>query len=71
LHLIIFTGNSIRACWALGRPTLAFEADLKILDEVLKPLLDVESSKNIVRLVFNLDDDFPIQKKIKINLNYE
>jgi hypothetical protein len=58
--LIIFIGNNIRVCWALGRPTLAFEVDSKIFDQVLKPLLDAKSSENIVRLVFNLDDDSPI-----------
>jgi hypothetical protein len=37
----------------------------------LKPLLDVELNKNIVKHVFNLDDNSPIKKKTKINLDYE
>jgi hypothetical protein len=32
----------------LGRPILALDADLEMFDEVLKPLLDVESSETIV-----------------------
>jgi hypothetical protein len=58
-------------CWALGRPILALEADLEIFDEVLKPLLDAKSSKTIVWLVFNLDDDSPIKKKTIINFHCE
>jgi hypothetical protein len=54
----------------LGRPILSLKADSKIFDEVMKPLLDVELGKNIVKHVFNLDDNFPILKKA-INLNCE
>jgi hypothetical protein len=50
---------------------LALKADLEIFDEVMKALLDAESSETIVPLVFNLDDDFPIQKRTKINIDYE
>jgi hypothetical protein len=56
---MVFIGNS-RACWALGRPILALDADLEMFDEVLKPLLDVESSGTIVWPIFNHDDNFPI-----------
>jgi hypothetical protein len=60
-------GNNIHVCRALRRPILALEANSKIFDEVMNPLLDAELSKtNIVRLVFNLDDDSPIQKKPKL-----
>jgi len=38
---------------------------------MLKPLLDVKLGEIVVQHVFNLDDDFPIKKKTKINLNYE
>jgi hypothetical protein len=55
----------------LGRQILIVEVDSKIFDEVLKPFLDVKSGKNIIKHVFNLDDDFPIQKKTKINSNCE
>jgi hypothetical protein len=37
-----------------------FEVDSKIFDQVLKPLLDVKLGENIMKLVFNLDDDSPI-----------
>jgi len=53
----------------LGRLILAFKADLKIFDEVLKPLLDAKLGENIIRPSFNLDDDSLIQKRAKINLN--
>jgi hypothetical protein len=53
-----------------GKSILALKADSKIFDEVLKPLLDVESGKNIVKPIFNLDDDSPIHKRAK-NLNCE
>ncbi len=69
---MFFFGNNIHAYWALGRPILAFEANSDMFYEVLKPLLVVESSETkIVRCVFNLDDDSPIQKRAKINLNCE
>jgi len=55
----------------LGRPIFALEVDSKIFDKVLKPLLDVDSSEIIVRLVFNLDDDSPIKKRTRIDLNCE
>jgi hypothetical protein len=55
----------------LGRPILALEVDSEIFYEVLKPFLDVELGKNIVRPIFNLDDNFPIQKKAKINFDCE
>jgi hypothetical protein len=57
---MVFIGNNIRVCRALGRPILAFEVDLKIFDEMPKPLLDVELDKIIIWHVFNLDDDSPI-----------
>jgi hypothetical protein len=41
------------------------------LDEVFKPLLDAKLGKNIVKLGFNLDDNSPIEKRTKINLDYE
>jgi hypothetical protein len=44
----------------LWKPILALEANSKIFDEVLKPLLDVNSSKTIVQPIFNLDDGYPI-----------
>jgi hypothetical protein len=47
------------------------EVDLEIFDEVLKSFLDAELSKNIVMPIFNLDDNFPIQKKATINFNCE
>jgi hypothetical protein len=37
----------------------------------LKPLLDAKLGENIVRHVFNLDDNSPIKKKTKNNLDYE
>jgi hypothetical protein len=55
----------------LGRLILALEVDSKIFNEVLKPLSDAKLSKNIVRHVFNLDDDSPIEKRVKINLDCE
>jgi hypothetical protein len=60
LHLKIYTWNNIRACWALGKPILAFKVDSKIFDQVLRLLLDAKSCDNTVKLVFNLDDDYPI-----------
>jgi hypothetical protein len=57
---MVLIGNNICVCQALGRPILAFEVNLKIFDEVLKPLLDVELDKIIIWHVFNLDDDSPI-----------
>jgi hypothetical protein len=63
---MVLVGNSIRAFRALGRPIFALKADSKIFDEVLKPLLD--ASESIVRPVFNLDDNFLIQKKPKLTL---
>jgi len=71
LHLIVLTRHNIRACWALGRPILALEVDSEIFDEVLKPLFEVELGENIVKSCFNLDDNSPIQKKARINLNCE
>ncbi len=47
------------------------EVDSNIFHEVFKPLLDVESNENIVRPNFNLDEDSPIQKKAKIDLDCE
>jgi hypothetical protein len=55
----------------LGRLILALKVDLKIFDEVLKPLLDVDLGENIVKPSFNLDDNFPIQKKARVNLDCE
>jgi hypothetical protein len=68
---LVFTRNSICACRTLGRPILALEADSKIFDEVLKPLLDADLGKTIVHPIFNLDDDSPILKKTRINLDCE
>jgi hypothetical protein len=68
---MVFLRNNIHVYWALGRPILALEVDSKIFDEVLKPLLDADSSEIIVRHVFNLDDDSPIKKRTRINLDYE
>jgi hypothetical protein len=68
---MVLTWNSIHAYRALGRPILALEADSKIFDEVLKPLLDVDLSETIVRPIFNLDDNSPIKKITKINLDCE
>jgi hypothetical protein len=56
---------------SIWRPILAFKADLEISDEVLKPRLDAKSGKNIVKSIFNFDDDFPIQKKVIINFDCE
>jgi hypothetical protein len=39
--------------------------------KILKPLLDAKFNENIVRHVFNLDDDSPIKKKAKINFDCE
>jgi hypothetical protein len=61
--LIVLIGNNIHAHQGLGKLILALEVDTKIFDEVLNPLLDVESSKIIILLVFKLDDDYPIQEK--------
>jgi hypothetical protein len=44
----------------LGRPILTLNVDSKIFDQILKPLLDAKFNENIVRLVFNLDDNSPI-----------
>jgi hypothetical protein len=55
----------------LGRLILVLEAGSKIFHEVFKPLLDVVTSENIVRLGLNLDEDSPIQKTTKSNLNCE
>jgi hypothetical protein len=68
---LVLIRNNINACWALGRPILALEVDQNIFDEMLKPLLDVKSSKIVVYHVFNLDDDFPIKKRTKINVDCE
>jgi len=68
---MVLIGNSIHASQALGRPIFAFKADSKIFDEVFEPLLDAESNKTIVGPIFNLDDDFPIQKRTKIKLDFE
>jgi hypothetical protein len=57
--LIVLIGNNIRARGALRRLILAFKVDLEIFDEVLKPFLDVESSENIIKLVFNLETILP------------
>lgn len=69
--MIIFTGNNICVCWALGKPILVLKVDSKIFDQVLNPLLDVELGENIMKLVFNLDDDSPIWRKIVINFHCE
>jgi hypothetical protein len=69
--VIIFLRTNICVCQALKRSILVLEANLEILDEVLKPLLDVELRENIVKLGFNLDDNSPIQKRAKINLDCE
>jgi hypothetical protein len=53
----------------LGRLILALKPDSEIYDEVLKPFLDAKSSETITQLVFNLDDNSPIQKRARINLN--
>jgi hypothetical protein len=37
--------------------------------KVIKPLLDVELGEDIVKFYFNLDDDSPIQKRVRINVN--
>jgi hypothetical protein len=55
----------------LDRLIFALEIDSKVFHEILKPLLDAESSENIVRPSFNLDEDSPIPKKAIINLNCE
>jgi hypothetical protein len=68
---MVFARNNIHAYETLGRPILALEVDSKIFDEVLKPLLDVELGETIVRPIFNLDDNSPIQKIVRINLNCE
>jgi hypothetical protein len=68
---MVFTWNNIHACQALGRPILALEAYSEIFDEVLKPLLDVNLGETIVWPIFNLDDNPPIKKKTKINLDCE
>jgi hypothetical protein len=68
---MILTGKSIRVCRVLQRPILALEADLEIFDEMLKPLLDSNSGKTIVQHVFNLDDNSPIKKRSRINLDCE
>jgi hypothetical protein len=60
---MVITRNNIRACRTLGRPILAPEVDSKIFDEVLKPFLDVDLGKTIVRPIFNLDNDSPIKIK--------
>ncbi len=60
LHLIILIGNNICACRTLGKSILVLEVDSKIFHEVFKPLLDAELGENIVKLGFNLDEDFPI-----------
>jgi hypothetical protein len=43
----------------------------KIFDEVLKLLLDADSCETVVSPAFNLDDDSPIKKRTRINLDYE
>jgi hypothetical protein len=53
------------------RPILALEVDSKIFDEILNSLLDEKSCKNITKFGFNFDDDFPIQKRTKINFDCE
>jgi hypothetical protein len=63
--------NNICVCQVLVKPILALEVDSKIFDEVLKPILDADSSEIIVWLVFNLDDNSPIKKKTRINLSCE
>jgi hypothetical protein len=68
---MVLIRKSIHVCWALGRPILALEVNSKTFDEVLKPLLDVDSDEIIVQLVFNLDDDSFIKKRTKINLDHE
>jgi hypothetical protein len=69
--LIAFTRQIIGVYRELGRPILALEANSKIFDEVLKPLLDAKLGENIVKLYFNLDDDSPIRKRVRININCE
>jgi hypothetical protein len=68
---MVLIWNSIHACRALRRSIFALEADLENFDEVLKPLLDADSNKTILRHVFNLDDNPPIKKRSRINLNCE
>lgn len=68
---MVLIRNNIRVCWVFGRPILALEVDSEIFYEVLKPLLDANLGKVVVRPIFNLDDDSPIKKKIRINLDYE
>jgi hypothetical protein len=69
--LLVLIANNIHACHALHKPILAFETDPNIFYEVLKPLLDAKLDKTIVQFVFNLDDDSPIKKIAKINLDCE
>jgi hypothetical protein len=57
---MVLTRNNIHVYWVLWRPILALEANSKIFDEVLKPLLDVDLGKTIVPLIFNLNDGSPI-----------
>jgi hypothetical protein len=66
---MVLTGNGICACQVLQRPILTLEADLEIFDEMLKPLLDSNSNKTVIQHVFNLDDNSPIKKKSRINLD--
>lgn len=71
MHLIVLTRNNIHACQVLGRLIIALEVDLEIFDEVLKPLFDAESSENIIKPNFNLDDDSLIQRTAIVNLDSE
>jgi hypothetical protein len=68
---MVLIWNSIHACGLLQMPILALEADLEIFDEMLKPLLDSDLSETIVQPIFNLDDNSPIKKRVRINLDCE
>jgi len=68
---MVLIGNSIHAYRALKRSIFALKVDLEIFDEMLKPLLDADSNKTILRHVFNLDDNPPIKKRSRINLDCE
>jgi len=69
--LLVLVGNNIHICQALNKPILALEANPDIFDEVLKMPLDAKLNKIIVQSVFNLDDDSPIKKRAKFNLDCE
>jgi hypothetical protein len=58
--LIILIRNNIHAYRTLGRPILVLNANSKVFDEVFKPLLNVKTTKNIVKHGFKLDENSPI-----------